>query len=197
MTVIYTYTHIHSFFNFFSYLNRVITEDWLEFPVPHCSFLLRFTISYLFCIQLCVSVNHHIPLLICIYLLLVSLLACSDGKESASNIWSLGQEDFLEKEMATHSGVLAGRIPWTLEPGRLQFIESQIVGWLKRLSMHSLLSSLSASCTTSLPHSFFFLFCIYNIDVLQILLSLPLFWTRAIFFDNLTPVALLVSVNDS
>ena len=33
---------------------------------------------------------------------------------------SLGQEDLLEKEMATHSGILAWRIPWTEEPGRLQ-----------------------------------------------------------------------------
>ena len=33
---------------------------------------------------------------------------------------SLGQEDPLEKEMATHSSILAWRIPWTEEPGRLQ-----------------------------------------------------------------------------
>ena len=31
--------------------------------------------------------------------------------------WSLGQEDPLEKEMATHSSILAWRIPWTEEPG--------------------------------------------------------------------------------
>ena len=35
-------------------------------------------------------------------------------------IRSLGQEDFLEKEMATHSSVLPWRIPWTEEPGGLQ-----------------------------------------------------------------------------
>ena len=34
-------------------------------------------------------------------------------------VQSLGQEDPLEKEMATHSGILAGRIPWTEEPGGL------------------------------------------------------------------------------
>ena len=32
----------------------------------------------------------------------------------------LGQEDLLEKEMATHSSILAWKIPWTEEPGRLQ-----------------------------------------------------------------------------
>ena len=35
-------------------------------------------------------------------------------------ILSLGQEDSLEKEMATHSSILAWEIPWTEEPGRLQ-----------------------------------------------------------------------------
>ena len=38
---------------------------------------------------------------------------------------SLGQEDPLEKEMATHSGILAWEIPWTEEPGRLQSMGSQ------------------------------------------------------------------------
>ena len=39
-------------------------------------------------------------------------------------IWSLGWEDSLEKEMATHSNILAWKIPWTEEPGWLQSIES-------------------------------------------------------------------------
>ena len=41
---------------------------------------------------------------------------------------SLGWEDPLEKEMATHSSILACRIPWTEEPGRLQSMGSQRVG---------------------------------------------------------------------
>ena len=42
-------------------------------------------------------------------------------------VQSLGQEDPLEKEMATHSSILAWRIPWTEESGGLQSIESQRV----------------------------------------------------------------------
>ena len=42
-------------------------------------------------------------------------------------VQSLGQEDPLEKEMATHSSILAWEIPWTEEPGKLQFIGSQRV----------------------------------------------------------------------
>ena len=41
---------------------------------------------------------------------------------------SLGWEDLLEKEMATHSSTLAWTIPWTEEPGRLQSMGSQRVG---------------------------------------------------------------------
>ena len=40
-------------------------------------------------------------------------------------VQSLGQEDLLEKKMATHSGVLAWKIPWTEEPGELQSVGSQ------------------------------------------------------------------------
>ena len=42
---------------------------------------------------------------------------------------SLGHEDPLEKELATHSSILARRIPWTEEPGRLQSMGSQRVGY--------------------------------------------------------------------
>ena len=40
-------------------------------------------------------------------------------------VQSLGQEDPLEEEMTTHSSILAGRMPWTEEPGRLQSTGSQ------------------------------------------------------------------------
>ena len=43
-----------------------------------------------------------------------------------TQVQSLGQEDALEKEMATHSGILAWKTPWTEEPG-LQSMESQRV----------------------------------------------------------------------
>ena len=56
----------------------------------------------------------------------------SDGKESAHNVGDLGsplgQEDPLKKQMATHSSILALRIPWTEEPSRLQSMDSQRVG---------------------------------------------------------------------
>ena len=45
-----------------------------------------------------------------------------------TRVRSLSQEDPLEKGMATHSSILAWRIPWTKEPGGLQSIGSQRVG---------------------------------------------------------------------
>ena len=45
-----------------------------------------------------------------------------------TRVRSLGQEDPLEKEMATHSSILAWRIPWKEEPGGLQSMRSQRVG---------------------------------------------------------------------
>ena len=44
-----------------------------------------------------------------------------------TQVRSLGREDPLEKEMATHSSILAWRIPRIEEPDRLQFVESQTV----------------------------------------------------------------------
>ena len=45
-----------------------------------------------------------------------------------TGVRSLGQEDPLEKEMATHSSTLTWKIPWTEGPGKLQFMDSQRVG---------------------------------------------------------------------
>ena len=45
-----------------------------------------------------------------------------------TRVQSLGWEDLLEKEMVTHSSILAWKIPWTEKPNRLQAMESQRVG---------------------------------------------------------------------
>ena len=53
-----------------------------------------------------------------------------------TRIQSLGQEDPLEKEMATHSSTIAWKIPWMEEPGRLQSVGSQTVGHNRATSLH-------------------------------------------------------------
>ena len=57
----------------------------------------------------------------------------SDGKKNPPSmqeiqVRSLGWEDPLEKGVATHSSILAWRIPWTEEPGGLQSMRSQRIG---------------------------------------------------------------------
>ena len=54
-----------------------------------------------------------------------------------TQVGSLGWEDPLQKEMAAHSSILAWKIPWTMEPGRLQSVGSQRVGhdWATSLSL--------------------------------------------------------------
>ena len=68
---------------------------------------------------------------------------------SRDRVPSLGREDPLEKEMATHSSILAWRIPWTGEPGGLQSRGSQRVGhdWVANTQTH-VVSSVAQSCLT-------------------------------------------------
>ena len=58
-----------------------------------------------------------------------------------TRVWSLDRKDGLEKEMATHSSILAWRIPWTEEPGGLQPMGSQWVGHDWATNTHTLSSS--------------------------------------------------------
>ena len=57
-----------------------------------------------------------------------SLVAENPPVMQETQFRSLGQEDLLEEGMTIHSSILAWRIPWTEEPGRLQSIVSQSVG---------------------------------------------------------------------
>ena len=59
-----------------------------------------------------------------------SVVKSLPAMQEAQEMWiqSLGQEDSLEKETATHSSILAWEIPWTEEPDGLQSTGSQRVG---------------------------------------------------------------------
>ena len=73
-----------------------------------------------------------------------------------TQVQSLGREDLLEKEMATHSSILAWKIPWTEEPAWLQFIGSQRVGHdgVTSLSLKPLgpMAILATMCSTNQQH---------------------------------------------
>ena len=88
---------------------------------------------------MCFSLSLSLSLFLCLSLSL-SLYFCFvtavpkqllwwlSGKESTCNIEDRGQEDPLEEGLATRSCILARRIPWTEEPGGLQFMGLQRVG---------------------------------------------------------------------
>ena len=76
------------------------------------------------------SKKELVPLIFGVYLSSFSLVAQMVKNLPAmkeTGVQSLGQEDTLEKGMATHSSILAWRIPWTENPGGLQSMGSQIV----------------------------------------------------------------------
>ena len=58
---------------------------------------------------------------------MVKNLPANEG-DTREAVRSLGREDPFEEEMATHSGILAWRLPWTEKPGRLKYMGSQRVG---------------------------------------------------------------------
>ena len=90
-----------------------------------------------------------------------------------TQVWSLGEEDPLKKEMATHSSILAWKIPWTEEPGRLPSMGSQRVrhDWATSLTMVFI-----CTCSVGLVMLSNSLTCVNDIVLLTI--NNSYFWTR-------------------
>ena len=87
----------------------------------------------------------------------------SDGKAPTmweTRVWSLGREDPLEKEMATHSSILAWKIPWTEELGWVLSMRSQRVrhDWTTSLS----LSKMFKTILILSKYWIFFSICVFN-----------------------------------
>ena len=57
-----------------------------------------------------------------------------------TRVWSLRREDTLEKEMATHSGILAWKIPWPEEPGRLKSMGRKELYVTEQLTLSQIIS---------------------------------------------------------
>ena len=93
-----------------------------------------------FLLGLCRASRYYSRKSCCLFLdLWVSLIAQSVRNSPAMyETWarSLGQEDPLEKQMATHSSILAREIPWTEEPGCLQSMGSQDLDTTQSLNHH-------------------------------------------------------------
>ena len=77
--------------------------------------------------QFIIGLKNYNPVLQTLKAPLVAQMVKKLPAMQETQIQPLGQEDPLEEGMATHSNILAGRIPWAEEPGGLQAIESQRV----------------------------------------------------------------------
>ena len=89
-------------------------------------FINQITFKYQGVIHIFVCVNIHIYIHICLSLVAQMIKLLSAMRET--QVQCLGWEDLLEKEIATHSYILAWKIPWTVKPGRLYSIGLQRVG---------------------------------------------------------------------
>ena len=78
-----------------------------------------------------------------------------------TQVWSLGQQDPLEKEMATQSNVLAWRIQWTEEPSRLQSMGLQRVGHDWATSLTFTIGQWAQRKQTAFESSWFFSLCVH------------------------------------
>ena len=125
-------------FHFFPISHEVMGPDAkiLAFLILHFKSALPlsfFTIISLIPINVCS--NKLLKILTCHRLSFIKCF-CIDFPQTVKHlptVWetwvqSLGWEDLLEKEMATHSSILAWKIPWMVEPGRLQSMGLQRVG---------------------------------------------------------------------
>ena len=89
---------------------------------PHCFFLNSHS-----CYQILFNCQHLLKLFFITRAFLEAQLVKNLPAMQETQVWSLGQEDPLEKKIATHTSILAWRIPWTEEPGKLWSIGSQRV----------------------------------------------------------------------
>ena len=83
------------------------------------------------CVCMCVYIYIYIA-----FLVTEAVRICLPSKKTEFDPWGL--EDLLENRMATHSSILAWRIPWTEEPGRLQFMGRKESDITKELTFHTL-----------------------------------------------------------
>ena len=88
-----------------------------------------------------------------------------------NQVWSLGWEDLLEKEMATHFSILAWRTPWMKQPGGLQFTGSQKV----RCDWATLTHTSALQCCVSFCYTMKWISCMctYTPTLLDFLPSHP------------------------
>ena len=105
-----------------------------------------------------------------------------------TQVQSLGREDLQVKEMATHSSILAWRIPWPEEPDGLQSMGSQRIGcdWATSLSLSFIYNKMPLNyiyiTSSSFSFSFSFFFIPFSADT-----TLDQVFSKSVMFDSFRP----------
>ena len=139
-----------------SIFKRIITSLYLTGTNNFvCEAILKDDPTEKLCVCVCMCVCMYTrKYLICVHTLntyLASLVAQMVENQSAMQetwVWSLCQKNPLEKEMATHSSILAWRIPWTEEPGRLHGVAKSWT-WLSNFHFHTHTHTFNSKRTAS------------------------------------------------
>ena len=113
--------------NFDSHCNKINSHNIAPFRIA--SLFNQLTIGFIFTVALILFHSDYLPSLV------VQRLKCLPAMWETW-VWSLGREAPLEKEMATHSSILAWRIPWTEELGGLQSTGRKESDTTERLHLH-------------------------------------------------------------
>ena len=131
---------VQSLTHLISLIQNYYSEWWENCIFLHTQWELKLVCLSMFVVRIGVCV-HSADGLICLYVSMAWASLVAQRLKRLPPVWetrvrSLGWEDPLEKEMVTHSSILAWRIPWTEKPGRLQSTGSQRVGhdWATSLS---------------------------------------------------------------
>ena len=95
--------------------------------ITHSAFFIKLTFRT---VNLLISVSFAI----CVASLVAQMVKSLPAMQE-TQVWSLGWGDTLEKGMATHSSILAWRIPWTEETGRLSLWDHKESAMIKRLTL--------------------------------------------------------------
>ena len=133
----------------FPHRSQSIGEAFWLVPLPppvHCGIRMAFLKHYFVqTVSACVQLPSMLLQIIIFSASLVAQAVKNLPAVQETQVGSLGREDLLEKGMATHSSILAWRIPWTEDPGGLQSKGSQ------RVRHYWATNTLSPHCTPALP----------------------------------------------
>ena len=140
LSIIHPFIHTHIYPSIHLYLSMHLSFIYIMYalsmylssshPSVHVSIIYQLSLnSFIYLSKLSIYPSIYLSIYLSIYQtsLVAEMVKCLPIMQETL-VQSLGWEDLLEEEMATHSSILAWKIPWMEESGRLQYMGLQRVG---------------------------------------------------------------------